>query len=50
MRRVLKVGRRAVVVTHRDIGDIAGRHLRILQRHGQRVHKSLTRHVLVLER
>jgi tRNA (guanine10-N2)-dimethyltransferase len=48
--RVLKDGRRAVVVTHRDISDIAGQHMTILQRHTQRVHKSLTRRILVLER
>ena len=48
IRRVLKTGRRAVVVTHRDISDIAGQHMTILQRHEQRVHKSLTRRILVL--
>ena len=46
--RVLKVGQRAVVVTHKDISDIVEGHMTILQRHEQRVHKSLTRHVLVL--
>jgi tRNA (guanine10-N2)-dimethyltransferase len=48
IRRVLKKGRRAVVVTHKDISAIAGRYLRIVQQHDQRVHKSLTRRVLVL--
>ena len=48
IRRVLKTGRRAVVVTHRDISDIASDHLTVLQHHEQRVHKSLTRRVLVL--
>jgi tRNA (guanine10-N2)-dimethyltransferase len=48
IRRVLKKGRRAVVVTHRDISTIAARHLTVLQHHDQRVHKSLTRSVLVL--
>jgi tRNA (guanine10-N2)-dimethyltransferase len=48
--RVLKPGKRAVVVAHRDISDIAARHMRIIQRHEQRVHKSLTRRVLVLEK
>jgi tRNA (guanine10-N2)-dimethyltransferase len=48
IRRVIKYGRRAVVVTHRDISDIAGQHMIILQRHEQRVHKSLTRYILVL--
>jgi tRNA (guanine10-N2)-dimethyltransferase len=50
MSRVLRPGRRAVVVTHRDISGIAGRHFAVLQNHGQRVHKSLTRRILVLER
>ncbi|HJX57001.1 MAG TPA: methyltransferase domain-containing protein [Methanoregula sp.] len=48
IRRVIKHGQRAVVVTHRDISDIAGQHMTILQRHEQRVHKSLTRRILVL--
>jgi tRNA (guanine10-N2)-dimethyltransferase len=48
IRRVLKRGRRAVVVTHRDIADIAARHMTVLEKHDQRVHKSLTRRVLVL--
>jgi len=48
IRRVLKTGHRAVVVTHRDISDIAGQYMTILQRHEQRVHKSLTRRILVL--
>jgi tRNA (guanine10-N2)-dimethyltransferase len=46
--RVLKKGRRAVVVTHRDISGIARQHMTVLQQHEQRVHKSLTRRVLVL--
>ncbi|HVP96000.1 methyltransferase domain-containing protein [Methanoregula sp.] len=48
MRRVLKPGSRAVVVTHRDISSIAVQHMTLLQHHTQRVHKSLTRHILVL--
>jgi tRNA (guanine10-N2)-dimethyltransferase len=48
--RVLKAGHRAVVVTHRDISCIAGQRMTILQQHEQRVHKSLTRHILVLTR
>ena len=48
--RVLRPGKRAVVVSHRDISDIAGRHMSVIQRHEQRVHKSLTRKVLVLEK
>ncbi len=49
IRRVLRPGRRAVVVTHRDISPIAAEFLTVVQRHEQRVHKSLTRRVLVLE-
>jgi tRNA (guanine10-N2)-dimethyltransferase len=48
IRRVLKPGKRAVVVTHRDISPIAAEYFTILQQHDQRVHKSLTRRVLVL--
>jgi len=48
--RVLKTGSRAIVVTHRDISDIAEQHMAVLQHHTQRVHKSLTRHILVLRR
>jgi tRNA (guanine10-N2)-dimethyltransferase len=48
IRRVLKPGRRAVVVTHRDISAIASRSMTVLETHDQRVHKSLTRRVLVL--
>jgi tRNA (guanine10-N2)-dimethyltransferase len=48
IRRVLKSGKRAVVVTHRDISPIAAEYFTILQRHDQRVHKSLTRRILVL--
>jgi len=48
IRRVLKTGHRAVVVTHRDISGIAQHHMTILQQHEQRVHKSLTRRILVL--
>lgn len=49
IRRILRPGRRAVVVTHRDISRIAAGHLTILQKHEQRVHKSLTRRILVLQ-
>jgi tRNA (guanine10-N2)-dimethyltransferase len=48
IRRVLKKGKRAVVVTHRDISPIAAEYFMIVQRHDQRVHKSLTRRILVL--
>jgi tRNA (guanine10-N2)-dimethyltransferase len=48
--RVLRPGRRAVIVTHRPIDEIAARHLTVLDRFEQRVHKSLTRRILVLQR
>lgn len=48
--RVLRPGRRAVIVTHRPIDTIASRHLRVLERFEQRVHRSLTRRILVLQR
>jgi len=48
IQRVLKTGKRAVVVTHRDISAIAAEYFTVLQRHDQRVHKSLTRRILVL--
>jgi tRNA (guanine10-N2)-dimethyltransferase len=48
--RVLKPGKRAVIVTHRPIDEIAAGHLTVLNRFEQRVHKSLTRRILVLER
>ncbi|WAC06141.1 MAG: DNA methyltransferase [Methanoregula sp.] len=49
LHRVLKQRRRAVVVTHQDISGIASRYMDVVQRHEQRVHKSLTRKILVLE-
>ncbi len=48
IRRILRPGRRAVIVTHRDIAGIAARHFTVLQAHRQRVHRSLTRRILVL--
>ncbi|MGA9085622.1 MAG: methyltransferase domain-containing protein [Methanoregula sp.] len=48
--RILKTGARAIVVTHQDISGIAVQHMTVLQHHTQRVHKSLTRHILVLRR
>ena len=48
IRRILAPGRRAIVVTHRDITPIAARHFTVLQDHEQRVHRSLTRRILVL--
>ena len=50
IRRVLTPGKRAVVVTHRDISGEAAKVLSVRARYTQRVHKSLTRQILVLER
>lgn len=49
LRRVLKPQRRAIIVTHKDISGSAARHMHVVQRHEQRVHKSLVRKILVLE-
>jgi tRNA (guanine10-N2)-dimethyltransferase len=46
--RVLRPGRRAVVVTHREIAGTAGPLFSVLQVHRQRVHRSLTRRITVL--
>jgi tRNA (guanine10-N2)-dimethyltransferase len=49
MRRVLKYGKRGIVVTHCDITKIASRYFNVRQLHTQRVHKSLTRRIMVLD-
>jgi len=48
IRRILKPGGRAVVVTHVDIDDLAADTFTIIGSYRQRVHKSLTRRILVL--
>jgi tRNA (guanine10-N2)-dimethyltransferase len=48
--RVLAPGARAVLVTHRDIAALAGTHMQVRAMYQQRVHKSLTRRILVLEK
>jgi tRNA (guanine10-N2)-dimethyltransferase len=48
--RVLGPGQRAAIVAHRDIRPHVPETLAILQHHEQRVHRSLTRRYLVLER
>ncbi len=50
IRRVLIPGRRAVVVTHRDISRQAGEVMEIIASYSQRVHRSLTRRILVLRK
>ena len=49
IRRALKPGRRAVIVTHRDIRSIATPIMDLCEFHEQRVHKSLTRRIMVLK-
>ena len=48
--RVVKPGRRVVLVTHRDIRMRAGNFMRVEGCYSQRVHRSLTRNILVLVR
>jgi tRNA (guanine10-N2)-dimethyltransferase len=50
IRRVLVPGRRAVVVTHRDIDPVAGGLFAVVGSYRQRVHRSLTRRILVLRK
>jgi tRNA (guanine10-N2)-dimethyltransferase len=45
--RVLRPGRRAVVVTNREIGELGEPFFRVLRVHRQRVHRSLTRRITV---
>ncbi|MCX9013611.1 MAG: TRM11 family methyltransferase [Candidatus Methanoperedens sp.] len=49
--RVLKTGKRAIFISQRPVEDVI-KHtgFRIAQMHLQRVHKSLTRHIYVLEK
>ena len=47
IRRVLRPGKRAVIVTRCDIRHVAGGLLTVEELHAQRVHKSLTRWILV---
>jgi len=46
--RVLAPGKRAVLVTHRDISALAGSCMQVSAMYRQRVHKSLTRRILIL--
>ena len=48
IRRILKKGGRAVVVTHKDIRSLTAELFTISGYYEQRVHKSLTRRILVL--
>jgi tRNA (guanine10-N2)-dimethyltransferase len=49
MYRILKKGRRAVLISHRDIRPLIDPFC-LLQYHEQRVHKSLTRSIMVLKK
>jgi tRNA (guanine10-N2)-dimethyltransferase len=49
IRRILKPKRRAVVVTHNDVRGVAEEYFTVKDYFEQRVHKSLTRRVMVLE-
>ncbi|MDO8841186.1 methyltransferase domain-containing protein [Methanocalculus sp.] len=48
IRRIMKKNGKAVVVTHRDISPLAKEYFTIDHAFSQRVHKSLTRQILVL--
>jgi len=48
MRRVVRPGKRSVIVTHRDIRPIVSGYFRIQEYYEQRVHRSLTRRILVI--
>lgn len=48
MRRVTRPGFRSVIVTHRDIRPLVSRYFPITGYYEQRVHRSLTRRILVL--
>ncbi|HIJ06268.1 MAG: Putative methyltransferase [Methanomicrobiales archaeon 53_19] len=48
IQRILKRESRAVIVTHQDISGLAGEYFEIIHSFSQRVHKSLTRQIVVL--
>lgn len=48
IRRVVKTGNKSVLVTHQDIRMLAERYFSIVGYYEQRVHKSLTRRILVV--
>ena len=49
IKRVVKEGNRSVLVTHQDIRQLAGQYFDIIGYYEQRVHKSLTRRILVIK-
>jgi tRNA (guanine10-N2)-dimethyltransferase len=48
IRRVIKPEKRSIIVTHRDIRDLAGQYFSVVVQYEQRVHRSLTRRILVV--
>lgn len=48
IQRILKRESRAVIITHQDISGLAGEYFEIIHSFSQRVHKSLTRQIVVL--
>lgn len=49
IKRVVKKGNKSVLVTHQDIRHLAEQHCEITGYYEQRVHKSLTRRILVIK-
>lgn len=49
IRRILKPGGRCVIVTHVDIQSVAEENFTVVRKFYQRIHKSLTRQILILE-
>jgi len=48
IKRVIKPGKRSVIVTHRDIRNMAEKFFSVIIQYEQRVHRSLTRRILVV--
>jgi tRNA (guanine10-N2)-dimethyltransferase len=48
IQRVVKKGNRSVLVTHQDIRPLAEKYGKIIGYYEQKVHKSLTRRILVI--
>lgn len=49
IRRILKPGGRCIIVTHVDIQSVAEENFTVVKKFYQRIHKSLTRQILILE-
>jgi len=49
IRRILKPDGRCVIVTHVDIQSVAEEHFTVVRKFYQRIHKSLTRQILILK-